>query len=106
MHDISPRTPDTLTVGGAAFTPASKDTPKRLLRAWVRAIIEAAPDGSTTVGDIKAQLWEERAEDLLALGAFFHTYQDQVPWCVTELRNAGIVRRPRKGDARGAVQLA
>ena len=81
---------------------ASKKSAKALLRMWVRDIVDQAPGGVTTVMDIKKKVWEFHEDDLKAAGDLFFTWQDQVPWCVTELRNKGVIERPRPTDGRGA----
>ena len=81
---------------------ASKQGAKKLIREWVRLEIGRAKSGETTIMDLKKAIWDLHAEDLYAAGDLFYTWQDQIPWAVTELRNTGFVERTRKTDKRGS----
>ena len=61
------------------------------LKSWV---IEAPEEqgGASTLVDVAKHIWKNREADLKASGDFFYTWQYDMRWAATALRNEGKMR--------------
>jgi hypothetical protein len=61
------------------------------LQEWVVAALLALGGGGTLV-DIARKIWEEHERDLRASGDLFYTWQYDMRWAATRLRQTSTVR--------------
>ena len=61
------------------------------LRLWLIECLKAH-GGKATIVEVCKCLWENHREDFVAAGDLFYTWQYDVRWAATQLRQAGKIR--------------
>ena len=73
------------------------------LRDWLLLALRAH-DGKASIVQICKHIWEHHEEELRRSGDLFFTWQYDVRWAATRLRNEGMLRA-RGSSARGLWEL-
>lgn len=76
---------------------------KEDLKEWLLDALQENGESATIV-EVCQHIWENHEADLRASGSLFYTWQYDVRWAATALRNAGKLR-PAKETAKGVWQL-
>jgi hypothetical protein len=79
---------------------ASKET----LRTWIVEVLEAR-DGRATLLDVGREIWAKHENELRQAGDLFYTWQYDMRWAATDLRQRGIMRSA-DASPRGVWELA
>lgn len=65
--------------------------PKQILREWIVDALESH-DGRATLIQVCRHIWRSHEDDLWESGDLFYTWQYDVRWAATDLRQQGILR--------------
>lgn len=77
---------------------------KEILKRWILEVLHDKPGGSADIVEICREVWDRHEQDLRDAGSLFYTWQYDIRWAATALRQEGRLR-PAEVSPRGVWEL-